>query len=75
MKPERRHEIFDLKSLLGHHLVSATVGAISLGIAMFAPLGFAPLPPTSLVLMGPGHFTWGTLHGRQRAALPPPALV
>lgn len=68
-------EIFDLKSLLGHHLVSATVGGISLAIALFAPLGFAPLSPTSLVLMGPGHFTWGTLRGRQRAALSPPALV
>lgn len=68
-------EVFDLKSQAGHHLVSATVGAISLGIALLAPLGYAPLSPTSLVLMGPGHFTWGTLRGRQRAALSPPALV
>lgn len=68
-------EVFDLKSQAGHHLVSATVGAISLGIALLAPLGYAPLSPTSLVLMGPGHFTWGTLRGRQRAALSPAALV
>lgn len=68
-------EVFDLKSLLGHQLVSASVGAISLGIAMLAPLAYAPLSPTSLVLMGPGHFTWGALRGRQRAAVSPPALV
>ena len=68
-------EVFDLKSQAGHHLVSITVGAISLGIALLAPLDYAPLSPTSLVLMGPGHFTWGTLRGRQRAAVSPPALV
>lgn len=68
-------DVFDLKSLLGHHLVSATVGAISLSIAMFAPLAYAPLSPTSLILMGPGHFTWGMVRGRQRAAVSPPALV
>ena len=68
-------EVFDLKSLLGHQLVSASVGAISLGIAMLAPLAYAPLSPTSLVLMGPGHITRGALRGRQRAAVSPPALV
>lgn len=68
-------DVFDLKSQAGHHLVSATVGGISLGIAMFAPLAYAPLAPSSLVLMGPGHFTWGTIRGRQRAAVSPPALV
>jgi uncharacterized membrane protein len=68
-------EVFDLKSLLGHHLVSATVGAVSLAIAIFAPLAYAPLSPSSLILMGPGHFTWGAIRGRQRAAVPPPAVV
>ena len=68
-------EVFDLKSQAGHHLVSAMVGGVALGIAIFAPLAYAPLSPTSLVLMGPGHFTWGAIRGRQRAAVPPPALV
>jgi len=59
-------EVFDLKSLAGHHVMSAGVGGVALGIALFAPESFAPLSPTSLVLMGPAHFTWGYLRGRRR---------
>ena len=68
-------DVYDLRSQAGHHLVSAAIGALSLGIATLAPLTYAPLAPTSLVLMGPGHFAWGALRGRRRAAVSPPALV
>ena len=62
-------DVFDLKSLAGHHVVSASVGGIALAIATLAPLTFAPLSPASLCLMGPGHAVWGVWHGRRRAAL------
>jgi len=62
-------EVFDLRSMAGHHVVSAGVGGVALAIALFAPLRFAPLSPASLCLMGPGHFFWGVTHGRHRRAL------
>ena len=62
-------EIFDLKALRGHHMVSVGVGAISLAIAMLAPLAWAPLAPAALTLMGPGHGLWAFRHTRARRAL------
>jgi uncharacterized membrane protein len=62
-------DVFDLKSLAGHHVVSALVGVFALGIAALAPLAFAPLSPASLGLMGPGHALWGMWHTRRRKAL------
>ena len=64
-----RLEVFDLQSLAGHHLVSAGVGLVAMSVAVFAPLAFAPLSPSSLILMGPGHYTWGSYRGRKRLAL------
>jgi uncharacterized membrane protein len=62
-------EVFDLQSMAGHHVVSALVGGVALAIALLAPLQWAPLSPASLSLMGPGHYFWGAVHGRRRAAL------
>jgi len=58
--------VYDLKSLAGHHVMSAGVGAIALAIALAGPESLAPLSPSSLVLMGPAHFGWGYLRGRRR---------
>jgi len=74
-------EIFDLKALRGHHLVSVSVGILALALATLAPLNFAPLSPVALGLMGPGHGLWAMMHNRQRQALerrlaqPPAVLV
>jgi uncharacterized membrane protein len=62
---------FDLISLAGHHVVSALVGGIALAISVLAPVSYAPLSPTSLVLMGPGHGLWGAYRGRRRRARHP----
>src|SRR5262245_59395289 len=62
-------DLFDLKSMAGHHIVSASVGCVALAVALFAPRTFAPLSPMSLSLMGPGHYLWGAYHGRRRKAL------
>jgi uncharacterized membrane protein len=61
-------EVFDLKTLRGHHIVSVTVGAISLAIAMWAPLNWAPFSPMALGLMGPGHGLWAVRHNKARRA-------
>ena len=62
-------EIFDLTSLAGHHMVSTVVGTVALIIAVAAPLPLAFWSPTSLSLMGPGHFAWGMVRARRRKAL------
>jgi len=61
-------EVFDLKALRGHHLVSVTVGFVSLAIALWAPLSWAPFAPAALGLMGPGHGLWAVRHTRVRRA-------
>ena len=66
-------DVFDLKSLAGHHLMSAGVGTVALAIALFAPVRFAPLSPAALFLMGPAHFAWGFMRGRRRPPVAAPA--
>ena len=62
-------EVFDLKALRGHHIVSVLVGVVSLAVALWAPLRFAPFSPMCLALMGPGHGLWARTHNRRRQAL------
>ena len=62
-------DVFELKSLMGHQAVSASVGGIALAIALWAPLMLAPFSPMSLVLMGPGHALWGMRRAKARQAL------
>jgi uncharacterized membrane protein len=62
-------EVFDLKALRGHHIVSVAVGFVSLAVAMWAPLRFAPFSPACLGLMGPGHALWAVRHNKMRKAL------
>jgi len=62
-------DVFDLRSLAGHHGVSAGVGCIAFLIAVLAPLNFAPLSPVSLGLMGPGHAVWGMRRGKAKRAM------
>jgi uncharacterized membrane protein len=62
-------DVFDLKALRGHHIVSVTVGFLSLAIALWAPLDWSPLSPAALGLMGPGHAAWAVRHNRSRRAL------
>ena len=62
-------ETFDLKALRGHHIVSVSVGFVSLAVATVAPLIFAPFSPMCFGLLGPGHGLWAFRHGKQREAL------
>jgi uncharacterized membrane protein len=62
-------EAFDARTNIGHHLISASVGVISLVIASMAPLGLAPVAPMAFCLMGPAHFVYGSRSGRNRRVL------
>ncbi len=62
-------EMFDAKTAIAHHLVSAGVGVLSLLVATLAPLELAPVSPTVYVLMGPLHGVYGFRSGRRRAVL------
>lgn len=62
-------EVFDARSNIAHHLISAGVGAVSLTIAAIGPLELAPIAPTAYVLMGPVHFAYGSVTGKKRRML------
>ena len=62
-------DVFDVKASAGQHLVSAAAGAVALLVALFAPLRWVFFSPMCFALMGPGHWWWGRLIERKRAAL------
>lgn len=62
-------DVFDARAIIGHHLVSVGVGLVSMAIAYFAPVRFAPLAPSAFMLMGPAHYLWGAATGRRRSAI------
>ena len=62
-------DVFDARTNMGHHLISASVGVLSLAMASFAPLEFAPIAPMAYALMGPAHFTYGWRSGWKRQVL------
>lgn len=59
-------DVFDVKVFAAHHLLSAGVGLTSIGVALLAPLEFAPLAPVVFMLMGPGHWAYGVYSARLR---------
>lgn len=62
-------DVFDARSNIAHHLISAGVGVLSLTIAAIGPLEFAPIAPTAFCLMGPAHFVYGNRAGKKRRML------
>jgi hypothetical protein len=62
-------EVFDARTNIGHHLISAGVGVLSLTIASFGPLELTPIAPTAFCLMAPAHFAYGIMSGRKRRML------
>jgi hypothetical protein len=59
-------ELFDAQTNVVHHLISASIGVISLAIALLAPLRFVSLAPLVFFLMGPGHWYHGMRSGKAR---------
>jgi hypothetical protein len=64
-------EVFDLRSDIGHHLVSAAVGALAMAFALLAPLNWVFISPMLFALMGPAHVWWGRRRSAQRVVLMP----
>ncbi len=64
-------EVFDLRSDIGHHFVSAAIGAVAMLYALLAPLNVVFISPILFTLMGPAHFWWGRRRSRQRSLLGP----
>lgn len=68
-------ETFDLRAFLGQHMVSAAVGLIALGIALFGPKRYGFLSPMAFALMGPAHWAYQVWIAKRRkafsAGLPP----
>jgi uncharacterized membrane protein len=62
-------DVFDLRTQMGHHLVSAGVGALAMVYALTSPLRLVFVSPMLFALMGPAHFWWGRRRGAQRRAL------
>jgi uncharacterized membrane protein len=59
-------EVFDTRSMAGHHAVSASVGLFAMFFAIVAPVTLAFLSPSSFALMGPAHWYYGTRRGKAR---------
>jgi len=62
-------DVFDARSLAGHHAVSAAVGLFAMLFAIVAPVTLAFLSPSSFALMGPAHWFYGTRREKARKAL------
>lgn len=65
-------DVFDLRSSIGHHLVSASVGALAMIYALAAPLAVVFVSPMLFGLMGPAHVWWGRRRTALRRALAEP---
>jgi uncharacterized membrane protein len=61
-------EVFDVKSFVAHHLLSAGVGVVALVAAFALPLHLSFLSPTCFGLMGPVHWIYGTRREHRRKA-------
>ena len=61
-------DIFDLRTEMGHHFMSAAVGAIAMIFALAAPLRLVFISPMMFILMGPAHYWWGTRRSKIRRA-------
>jgi len=55
--------VFDVKSSIGHQLVSAAVGGLAMVYALTSPLRLVFISPMLFALMGPAHFWWGGRRG------------
>jgi hypothetical protein len=61
-------EVFDTRASLGAHLVSATVGLIATGVALFAPMRLPLFSGFTYFFMGPAHWIFGLSSSRRRKA-------
>lgn len=72
-------EVFNVRAFTGQQIVSATIGAIVVLIAVCAPRSYASAAPMAFALMWPGHWFYETRIRKKRKAvearLPPEAAA
>ncbi len=61
--------VFDARASVRRHLISVTLGLISVAIALVLSVDYLPLAGLVFFLMGPAHGTFGYLNGRKREKL------
>ena len=61
--------IYDARASVRRHLISVTIGAISIAIAILLPIGYLPFAGLIFFLMGPAHGLYGYINGRNRERL------
>ena len=62
-------EVFDTRSYVWHHALSAGIGVFAMAFAAFGPLSLAFLSPASFGLLGPAHAILGSALHRRRTRL------
>ena len=62
-------EVFDTRSALGAHLVSASVGLVATAVALFAPMPLPMFSGFTYFLMGPAHWAFGVRAGKRRKTI------
>jgi uncharacterized membrane protein len=57
---------YDARASIRRHLISVTVGLLSIAIAVMLPIDYLPFAGLIFFLMGPAHGAFGYVNGRQR---------
>lgn len=59
-------ETLETRAYIGHHLVSAAVGLLSVAVALAGPPAAAPMAPMTFALMAPFHMLYGRYETQKR---------
>ena len=65
-------DVFDTRTALGAHLVSAGVGLAAIAVALLAPMPLPMFSGFTYFFMGPAHWAFGVSSGRRRKAIETP---
>ena len=61
--------VYDARASMRRHLISVTVGVLSMAIAVLLPIEYLAFAGLIFFLMGPAHGVFGYINGRTRARL------
>jgi hypothetical protein len=61
--------VFDARSSIRRHLISVTIGLVSVAVAALLPIDYLHYAGLLYFLMGPAHGTYGYMNGRHRERL------
>ena len=58
--------VYDARASIRRHLISVSLGLVSVAIAVFLPIRFLPFAGLIFFLLGPAHGVFGYVNGRKR---------